>query len=59
MQNLVEYRGFYVLGKDEAEFVGMQLASILRDCLVNHKTSMRGFVCRELSQLCSDSDKGF
>lgn len=59
MQKLIEYHDFNILGKDEVEFVGRQLASILRDCLVNRKTSKGGFVCRDLSQVCSDSDKGF
>jgi len=59
MQKLIECHGFNILGKDEVEFVGRQLASILRDCLVNHKTCKGGFVCRDLSQVCYPSDKGF
>lgn len=59
MQKLIEYRGFNILGKYEAEFVRSQLAPILKDCLVNHKTCKGGFVCGELSQVCSDSDKDF
>lgn len=39
MQKLIEYHSFNTLGKDEVEFVGRQLASILRDGLVNPKTS--------------------
>lgn len=44
MQKLIEYGGFNILGKVEGEFVGRQLVSILRDHVINHKTSKGRFV---------------